>query len=371
MKVPAQAYDVSEADIEAVTSEFAALMQRGGFLTMGDHVEHFEEAFAKRHGTAHAAATNSGTAALEAILRALDVAGGEVVVPTNTFAATAFAVLHAGATPVFADIRPDLTVDPDDVMQRVTSRTRAVVTVHIGGLVSSATPELARRCGEAGIPLVEDAAHAHGSSLDGRSAGTFGVAGAFSFFSTKVMTMGEGGAVVTDDPEIDRTVRLLRDQAKNRDNRHDTLGHNWRLTEVQAMLGLRQLDRLDEFIDRRGWVAERYEELLADTPGLEFVPTPEGGVNNHYKWIALVDGVEPDHLKQRLKDEHAVSLGGYVYELPLHEQPAFHRFADGPRPVAEDLCRRHICPPIYPSLTSAQVEHVANALRQELHATRS
>jgi perosamine synthetase len=371
MNVPAQVYDFSDEDIEFITAEFGALLRDRRFLTLGDSVEQFEHAFAERHGAQFAAATSSGTAALEAILRSLDVAGGEVVIPTNTFAATAFAVLGAGARPVFADIRPDLTLDPDDAAKRMTAQTRAIVTVHIGGLVSPATLELVELGRQRGVPLVEDAAHAHGSALEGRSAGTFGVAGSFSFFSTKVMTTGEGGMVVTNDPHIHRNVKVLRDQAKVDGNRHEKVGHNWRLTEVQALMGLAQLRRLDEFIARRQQIAARYDQALSGLKGLSPLPVPPGVHHNFYKYIAVVDELAPETLQAELKGEFNIRLGGFVYELPLHEQPALRQFAEGALPVAEDLCRRHICPPIYPSLSDQAVDYVASALRQKVEGETS
>jgi perosamine synthetase len=369
MQVRAQAYDFSPEDIEAITTQLRELLETRSFLTLGSHVAQFEAAFADRHGARFGCATNSGTAALEAILRALEVDGGEVILPTNTFAATAFAVLRAGARPVFADIGTDMTLDPDDTVARVTSATRAAITVHIGGLVSRATDALVEACDDRSIPLVEDAAHAHGSALDGRPAGTFGVAGAFSFFSTKVMTTGEGGMVVSSDPRIDEVARLLRDQAKVAGgNHHEAVGHNWRMTEVQAILGMRQLARLDEFIARRQKIAARYDEVLTDITGLEPLEVPDGAEHNFYKYIAFVRDQQPEDLRRRLAERHSVSLGGYVYDTPLHEQPVFRDFREGRLPVAEELCRSHICPPIYPSLTDEQIDHVAAALRTEVAA---
>lgn len=369
MSVPAQAYTFNDDDIAWITGEVGELLRSGAFLSQGRFVEEFEEAFGNRHGGLGAAATNSGTSALEAILRALEVQGGEVVVPTNTFAATAFAVLHAGAKPVFADVGADLCVDPADVARRITSRTRAVITVHIGGLISPGVTQLVELCRDRGVPLVEDAAHAHGSALHGRSAGTFGVAGAFSFFSTKVMTTGEGGMVLSADQDLLARVRLLRDQAKSGGgNHHVEVGANWRLTELQAILGLAQLRRLDEMIAQRRRVAERYRRGLADVPGIEVLDVPDGAHHNFYKLIALLDGVTPEELRASLREHHGVALGGYVYELPLHEQPVFAHLADGSLPVAEDLCRRHICPPIYPTLGDEQVDLVVGAIADRLAA---
>ena len=372
MQVRAQAYSFTDDDIDFVTSELRSLLERQAFLTLGPFVEEFEAGFADRHGGGTAVATSSGTSALEAILRALDVEGGEVILPTNTFAATAFAVIRAGAVPVFADIGEDMTLDPGDAAARIGPDTRAVITVHIGGLVSPSTLELVELCDRRGVPLVEDAAHAHGSALRGRSAGTFGVAAAFSFFSTKVITTGEGGMVLTRDLGIRDVVRLLRDQAKVANgNLHEAIGANWRLTEPQALLGIAQLRHLDEFVARRQVIAERYRAGLAGVPGLEVLAVPPGAHHNFYKLIAFLDVVGPDDLKADLKDRFDIAMGGYVYEVPLHEQPVFRRYARDPLPMAEDLCRRHICPPIYPTLTDEQVDHVVAALRERIPALAS
>lgn len=363
--VPAQAPDFPEDDVEEITGAIRDLLLGGDLLTLGRHGERFEAEFAAQHGGRLASAVNSGTAALEAILTAVDVRGGEVVVPANTFAATAFAVVRAGARPVFADIRPDLTVDPDDVARRITPRTRAVVTVHVGGLISPATPALAALCERHGVPLVEDAAHAHGSTLDGRPAGSFGVGASFSFFATKVMTTGEGGMVVTRDEDVHRTVRLLRDQGKLGGNRHGAIGANWRLSELHAIVGLTQVRRLPAFVAARRAVAERYRQGLSGLPGLTVLPEPGGARSCYYKFVALLDGPDPAALRTALAADGVV-LGGAVYDLPLHLQPVFAPYADGPLPVAEDLCRRHVCPPIYPSLTDEQIDVVIASFKSRL-----
>jgi dTDP-4-amino-4,6-dideoxygalactose transaminase len=327
-------------------------------------VKRFESAFARYHGARYAIATSSGTAALEIILRHLGVAGGEVIVPTNTFAATAFAVLAAGARPVFADIGEDLTLAPESAAASITDRTRALVTVHIGGLVSPATTALVEICRSHGIALVEDAAHAHGSGLGGRFAGTFGVAGAFSFFTTKVMTAGEGGMILTADPMLREAALLLRDQAKvDGRNYHERAGYNWRLSELHAILGSVQLRRLDEFIARRQAIAAIYDGELAGVAGVAPLCVPTAVRHNYYKYVCLLERMAPADVAAALRQRYGIAASGFVYELPLHEQPAFRAFANGPLPVAERLCRRHICLPLYPSLTDEQASYVASAVR--------
>jgi dTDP-4-amino-4,6-dideoxygalactose transaminase len=372
LRVVAQKYTFTPEDIELISSELRMLLEAGEFLTLGRHGERLEQEFARYHGLPWAVATNSGTGALEIILRTLCVVGKEVIVPSNTFAATAFAVIRAGGRPVFADILPDLTLDPSDAAARITANTAAVITVHIGGLISSATLQLAALCRSRNIPLIEDAAHAHGSNLDGRAAGSFGLAAAFSFFSTKVMTTGEGGMIVTGDESLYRQAQVLRDQAKVRGgNYHETVGYNWRMPEIQAIMGLTQLRRLDEFIARRQLIAAIYDSALAGVPGLQLMPVPALTRHNYYKYVVFLRGIAPDEISARLKQNHQVPLSGFVYELPLHEQPAFRSYYQGPLTVAEDLCRRHICLPIYPNLSDEEAQYVAAALRDEMVAAGS
>jgi perosamine synthetase len=261
----------------------------------------------------------------------------------------------------------DLTLAPESAAARITSRTRALITVHIGGLVSPATASLVELCRSKGIAFVEDAAQAHGSALDGRFAGTFGVAGAFSFFSTKVMTTGEGGMVITADESLRTAGALLRDQAKvDGRNYHERTGYNWRLSELHAILGEVQLRRLDEFIARRQAIAEIYDRLLADVPGIAPLCRPSGVRHNYYKYICLLERMPPADLARTLKHRFDIATSGYVYDVPLHEQPAFHSYTDGPLPRAADLCRRHICLPLYPSLTDEQAVYVGSAIYEIL-----
>jgi perosamine synthetase len=363
-KVPAQRYDFPDEDIEVVLDRFRELLSSRSFLTLGRYVEQFESEFAQLTGTSHAVATSSGTAALEAILRSLDVAGADVVVPTNTFAATAFAVLHAGGRVVFADCDDDLNLDPADVERRLTDSTKAVITVHVGGLISSNIVALRQLCLERGIALIEDAAHAHGSTLDGRAAGGFGDAAAFSFFSTKVITTGEGGMVVTDREDIAEFARVVRDQGKTAGrNLHEVEGHNWRMTEFQAIVGLTQLARLPEFISERRRVARIYDKRLAGSdPSVRPIQVPAESATNYYKYIVVVDGHDVAGLSRRLADDFGVKLGGFVYDIPCHKQPVFARFKRDRLPRAEHLCRHHVCPPIYPSLSDGDANYVAGAL---------
>ncbi len=364
-RVPAQRYSFSDEDIETALEQIGTLLRTRSYLTNGDYVAEFERCFAAYTGTRHAVATNSGSAALEIILRAIGIDGKEVIVPTNTFAATAFAVMHAGGTPVFADCDDDLQADVSDVIRRITTRTAAVIVVHIGGCMSARLAELRTACADAGVALVEDAAHAHGSRLGGRQPGSYGVAAAYSFFSTKVMTTGEGGMIVTDDAEIAVLATQLRDHGKEGGaNLHRRPGGNWRMPEIAAILGLAQLRRLDEHIASRGRVASIYATAFSDSPRLRPLPAAASCQPNFYKFVLVADQCDVGQVKERLARDHGVALGGFVYDIPCHLQPVFADRYREALPRAEHLCRHHLCPPIYPDLTDDTARYVADALLQ-------
>jgi dTDP-4-amino-4,6-dideoxygalactose transaminase len=370
MRVPPARILFPPEDRVAVLARIDAALASGQ-LTLGPIGRELEEAFAARHQARHAVAVSSGTSALEIILRALGVEGKEVLVPANTFFATAAAALHAGAEVRFVDCDPaTMAVDPADAARLVTPQTAALIVVHIGGLVTPAMPEIEALCEAEGIHLVEDAAHAHGSALDGRSAGTFGAGASFSFYPTKVMAGGEGGMIVTDDDAIAEEARVYRDQGKAgfHANFHTRLGHNWRMSEPHAAIVLSQLGRLDEFIARRQELAARYDAALVDL-GLSALRIPANAHCNYYKYVVfLPDGVERTALKQLLREDYEVGLSGEVYDTPLHHQPVFAHFVDESTvlPGAEWLCARHVCLPLYPSLSDADADYVVESFAAAL-----
>jgi dTDP-4-amino-4,6-dideoxygalactose transaminase len=347
---------------------------RSGSLTLGPHTAEFEEAFAGRHGTPWAVATASGTSALEIVLRALDPGGAEVVVPTNTFFATAAAVIRAGATPRFADVSADtLCLSPESISAALTPSTAAVVLVHIGGLVTPDVDRIAALCEERGVVLVEDAAHAHGTAEDGRPAGSFGRAAAFSFYPTKVMTSGEGGMILTGDRRVRDEAVIYRDQGKAGflGGDHVRMGYAWRMSELHAAVGLVQLRRLDEFIATRRRVAAIYDRGLAGIDGIGRVPIPPSCATNYYKYVALLaPGVDRAQVRAALREEHGVSLSGEVYAVPLHRQPVFAEMAAGAFPVADDVCARHICLPIHSDMSVEEACYVVDSLRAVLSEPR-
>jgi perosamine synthetase len=354
--------DEDRAEIAAAITEVLA----SGALTLGPYTGRFETAFAAAHGAPYAVATSSGTAALDIILRVVGVAGRDVIVPANTFFATAAAVLQAGGRPVFADIDAQtLALSPQTVEAVLTPATAAVVLVHIGGLITPEADALWKLCHERGIALVEDAAHAHGSTYDGRFAGSFGLAGAFSFYPTKVVTSGEGGMVVTASDHIRDEARIYRDQGKGAftANHHVRLGSALRMSELHAVTGLVHLRRMADSIAHRRSVAARYSQALSQADGPQPLPEPPGCRSNFYKYIAVLPpGVDRARFKRELAERHCVRLSGEVYDLPLHKQPVLASYAGEPLPVAEDLCERHVCLPVHSDMRDDEVEHVLAAV---------
>ncbi|WP_063008586.1 DegT/DnrJ/EryC1/StrS family aminotransferase [Nocardia kruczakiae] len=367
MQIPAARILFTDDDRDEIARRVSTALSTGA-LTLGPNTREFESDFAAAHGAPYAVAVSSGTAALEIILRSIDVAGRDVVVPANTFAATGFSVLRAGGNPIFADVdRDTFALSPDTVAAALTPDTAAVVLVHIGGLVSPDAAALRALCDERGIALVEDAAHAHGCGYGGRFAGSFGVAGAFSFYPTKVLTSGEGGMIVTGDERIRDEAVIHRDQGKAGflGNVHIREGYAWRMSELHAAVGLVHLRHLPDFLRVRHAAARRYDAAIDAMDGFERLVVGPEGRSNYYKYIVLpTDDIDRAQFKKAVKERFDVSLSGEVYEAPLHRQPVFERYARRRLEVADDICARHICLPLHSDMTDAEVDHVLAALRE-------
>ncbi len=365
MEVPAARVVFPEEDRAEIAADIMDILASGA-LTLGRYTERFETAFGAAHSAPHAVATSSGTAALDIILRTAGVGGHEVIVPANTFFATAAAVLQAGGRPVFADVdAATFALSRATVEAALTPATAAVVLVHIGGLITPEVDEIRYLCAERGIPLIEDAAHAHGSSYDGRFAGSFGLAGAFSFYPTKVVTSGEGGMVLTASTHVRDEARIYRDQGKGAytANHHVRLGSAMRMSELHAATGFVHMRRMNAAIARRRGVAARYTEQFTQAGGPQPLTEPPGCRSNFYKYIAVLPrGIDRARFKRELAERHGVRLSGEVYDVPLHKQPVFTRYAGSPLPVAEDLCTRHVCLPVHSDMRDDEVDQVLAAV---------
>jgi len=369
MQIPAAKIYFPEEDRKILLAKVDNILSTGQ-LTLGKYNRQFEEEFTRYVGTEYAVAVNSGTSALEIILRALDIEGYSVIVPTNTFFATAASIIHAGGKVIFADIADDLCLGPESIEKNIREDTKAVIIVHVGGSIPPQITRVKEICQARSLSLIEDAAHAHGSTFNSHKAGSFGTAAAFSFYPTKVITSAEGGMITTNDERLYRRAGIFRDQGKSgfERNLHVELGYNWRMSEIHAVIGLYQFRRLEEFIAHRRKIAWVYDKGLEEINGLTPVRIPAGVEPNYYKYVAFLNkGIERDALKKELKEKYGVSLSGEVYEIPCHLQPIFKGLGnEGDFPVAEDLCRRMVCLPISAVMTEQEAKYVINSLRKIL-----
>jgi len=362
-------------DLDAVAQTL-----RSGWLTMGPRTAALEAAFAEHLGARHAVAVSSCTAALHlAYLGAGVGPGDEVIVPSLTFAATANAVIYCGATPVFADIlgQHDLSIDPDEVEARITERTKAVAVVHFAGYPAP-VQRLAALCEARGLVLIEDAAHAPSATCAGRKLGTFGRAGCFSFFSNKIISVGEGGLLATDDDDMAAQARLLRSQGMTSDTwaRHqkqtDTydivrLGFNYRLDEPRSALLLSRLDRLEVDIERRRELVRRYRSALAPIQGI-IVPFRDEDVASSSCYvmpIMLTDAERQGEFRRFLRSERGIQTS--LFYPPVHDFSAYReRFGTISLPRTELAARTEVTIPLYPHLTETQQDHVVEAIQDGL-----
>ncbi len=369
-----------QQDLDAVAETL-----RSGWLTMGPRTAAFEQAFAAQLGARHAIAVSSCTAALHLAYLAAGVGpGDEVVVPSFTFAATAAAVVYCGARPVFADIvsREQPSLDPEDVERRITPRTKAICVVHFAGYPAAATVRLRELCDAHGVALIEDVAHAPSATLEGRKLGTFGLAGAFSFFSNKVLSVGEGGLLCTNSDEVAALARSLRSQAmtsgtwerhRGRTDSYDVtgLGYNYRLDEPRAALLLSRLEGLEADIARRRELTVRYRELLAEVPGV-FVPFADHQVPDSSCYVMPImlerDGIQAEvglELRER-------GVQTSIFYPSIHRFTAYReRFPEVSLPVTELASRTELTLPLFPHMTFADQDRVVQALADTIaEATR-
>jgi len=379
MTVEASAWKISLSDIDLGPEEEAAVVDvlRSRWLTSGPRIAEFETRFAERVGARHAVALGNCTQALHLALLAVGVGpGDEVVVPSLTFVATVNAVLYCGAQPVFADIEgpESLLLDPEDVRRKMSPKTRAIVPMHYGGYACD-MERFSALAAEHGAHLVDDAAHAPGASYRGRPVGSLAEASCFSFFGNKNLVTGEGGMVTTDSDAVAEFVKRQRshgmtaasyDKHRGHAFSYDvvTPGYNYRLTEMQAALGLVQLGKLDRNNARRRALVASYRERLAGVPGL-VVPFPGRDPESscHVFVVVLPDGTERSAVQAALK---AQGIQTSIHYQPVHR---FTRFRDAFRadvPRLEAIADRLLTLPLHPRMTPEDVAFVATSLREAL-----
>ncbi|HDS45800.1 MAG TPA: DegT/DnrJ/EryC1/StrS family aminotransferase [Methanomicrobia archaeon] len=339
---------------------------QSGMLAQGEYVAEFERRFARYCGVTNAVAVSNGTVALDLALKAAGIRpGDEVITPAFTFIATANAVLFQGARPIFADVDPQTcNLDPDDLLEKVTPRTRAIICVHLFGLPGE-LHALQEICADHQLALIEDCAQAHGADYRGHKVGSFGI-GCFSFYPTKNMTTGEGGMITTSSEQSAATLRLLRNHGDSGKYQHTLLGYNHRMTNLEAAIGLAQLQKLDAFnAKRRANAAYLSQHLTA--PGLNLPRTREGVTHVYHQYAVTVEAEFPlsrDELMRQLQER---GIGCAIhYPLPVHQQPLYQRLGytdDAVRcPNAAAIAQKILSLPVHPAVTPADLEYIVETI---------
>jgi len=334
---------------------------RSGMLAQGVCVKAFEDAFAVAMGARFAVATSNGSTALYLALLAHGIRpDDEVITSPLTFIATANAIVHAGARPVFADVDDSLNLDPNTAVRMIGPRTRAIVPVHLHGYPCD-LDAFVRLAGDHGLVLIQDACQAVGATIGGRPLGTFGTA-VYSFYATKNLTTGEGGMVVTNDPLVAQKCASLRHQAYGvRPYLHEAIAYNFRMTEIQAAIGLAQLGKLPGLTARRRANAQYYDQRIPAERFPRPHRDPSRGHVYHQYTLRVPSGSDDSRDAVREKLERAGIGTGVYYPVPVHKQPPYQRFENPPCPNAERAAADMFSIPVHPALSENDRASVAQA----------
>jgi len=376
-------WKVPLADVKLESGEEEAVLSvlRSGWLTMGAVTQAFEGEFAEFVGAKHALAVNSATAALHLACKALDLKeGDEVITPSLTFVATANAIRYTGATAIFADIESTdwLCISPEEIEKAITERTKAIMIMHYAGFACD-LPKIMEIAERYRLPVIEDAAHAVGASLNGRDLGTWGDFGCYSFFGNKNMTTAEGGMIVTNDGELAEKSRILRshgmttltwDRHQGHASTYDVvaLGYNYRIDEIRSAIGREQLKKLPAGNARRGELVALYRELLAKSAPHIQIPfeTKRGQSSYHIMPVLLPEGSDKDAVRASMKAQGIQTSWHYP---PAHTFSIYGSGAagvDGRLAITDLVAKREITLPLYPSMRDEQVVWVVDALKASL-----
>lgn len=348
----------------------AECIETGWISSEGPFIKKFEEKFAAKMGRKYGIAVSNGSVALDAAMIALGIGpGDEVIMPTFTIICCASAITRVGAVPVLVDSEPDTwNMDTARIEAKITPKTKAIMVVHIYGIPVDMDPVLAL-AKKYNLKIIEDAAEEFGQHYRGKPVGSFGEISCFSFYPNKHITTGEGGMIATDDPALAERCRSLRNLCFNAERRfvHDELGYNYRMTNIQAAVGLAQLERFEEFVERKRQIGRMYNELLAGTPGLQFnVPRKDYAESIYWVYgLVLEDDVGFDGM-QTIKKLEAMGVGARPFFWCMHEQPILRKmkFFEGESyPIGERIARRGFYVPSGLGITDQQVEIVSKKLR--------
>ncbi len=341
-------------------------MDTNWISSRGKFVDEFEEKFSHYCGVRFGITTNSGTTALHLALATMGLGpGDEVIIPSFTMISTANAIAYLDAEPVVVDVEPRTwNIDPDKIEAKITDRTRAIIPIHTYGHPAD-MDRLRAIADKYGIDIVEDAAEAHGAEYKGRKAGSFGKMASFSFYANKIITTGEGGMIVTDDEELANRLQTLRNYGFTQERHfwHKVMGFSYRMTNLQAAIGLAQFERIDELLGSRRNNAKLYNRLLGDVPGITTPPESENVKSAYWMYGVLVEddfGIGKDELRQKLADRGIETRSFFI---PIHLQPIYSHLLSDQFPVSEELGRKGFYLPSASSLRPDQIEFIADVIR--------
>ena len=358
-KIPVAEPSIGDAELNLVIEA----VRSGWVSSKGRFIEEFEEKFAKYIGVRYGIATSNGTTALHLALTALGIKqGDEVIIPTLTFVAVANAVIYTGAKPILIDSHPDYwCIDLSKIEERITKKTKAIIPVHLYGHPCDMT----KIAGNHNLYVIEDCAEAHGAKYKDKKVGCFGDIACFSFYGNKIITTGEGGMCLTNREELAEKMRVLRDHGMdpNRKYWHEVIGFNYRMTNLQAALGVAQIEKIDEFMKRKRKIARTYNSLLKDIKGITLPPEMPWAKNVYWLYSILVDekefGISRDKLMINLA-ENGVETRRFFY--PIHTMPPYKKYADDDFHVAERLSSCGINLPSGIKLTKEEIEDIAQLI---------
>ncbi len=364
--IPINLPKIGEEEVEAVVK----VLRKGPLtnaLGAGPMVTEFEKKFAEFAGVKHAVAVNTGTAALhEAVVAAGVKNGGEVILPSFTFVATAEAVVMAGGKPVFADIDPETyDISPSAVEKAVTRKTKAIMPVDLYGLPADIKP-IREIAVEHDLAVVEDAAQAHGATYNGKPAGAFADAACWSLYASKNMTTGEGGVITTGNDELAETMHMLRTHGEKAKYASLMLGYNYRMTEIQAAIGLVQLGKLPAFVAKRRENARRLSGLLAEAEKLQVPREPKGRGHSWYLYTVRLKSATETERNKIVAELKSKGIGAEVYYAnPVHLMPYYRgNFGRRELPETEKAAKQVFSLPVHPGVTEEQVDYIGKTLLQ-------
>jgi perosamine synthetase len=374
-KIASSAPFFDDYDIALILEDIGKIL-KSKKLVLGPYTQKFEELFSEYTGTKYAVALSSATSALEIALRYCNVKDSEVIVPTNTFIACPNTVVYAGGKPVFADMNPNsFCIDIDDVQRKISSKTKAIMVVHFAGMPEPEIDVLREICNDRRIYLIEDCSHSHGATWNGRKVGSYGIAGCFSFFATKILATGTGGILTTNDPDLKSFAELLRHQggigSEGQIEVFDKYGYDWMMSEVTAAIGISQLLRLDQQIKKRRAIANEYDRSLRHIKDIKCLPHYSKGNNIYWKFITLLaPNIDRDRIKSILRKAYNIEAG-ILYPTLCHMQPIYRNlgYQEGECPTAESVMKHQLTLPVNPYMILEDVAFVVEALKNTISIT--